>query len=171
MITDSEHEHQAILKDTGLFESASLKRQIIDKGIAKVTGKLKDSGFFVTQSYRINKQIRTPFQAQEWLKKNKIHYKSFEEAKVRKFIIPVQKETKDMEKIITIKKIDEHKRIVSCVVLEPRTQDNPDLQGDYYTQEDIEKAMTTFVENGMAHDQMHDGKVMKSSDVFYTYTE
>lgn len=45
-----------------------------------------------------------------------------------------------------IVKNDEARQIAYGVVLEPRTADNPDTQGDWYTAEDIEVAAHGFLE-------------------------
>ena len=46
-----------------------------------------------------------------------------------------------------IVKNDAARQIAYGVVLEPRTADNPDSQGDWYTAEDIEKAAHGFLES------------------------
>lgn len=45
-----------------------------------------------------------------------------------------------------IVKAADERQIAYAVVLEPRTADNPDSQGDWYTAEDIEKAAHGFME-------------------------
>lgn len=59
-----------------------------------------------------------------------------------------------------IVKSDATRQLAYGVVLEPRTADNPDTQGDWYTAEDIEKAAHGFLERvakGEAWgDLMHD---------------
>lgn len=59
-----------------------------------------------------------------------------------------------------IVKSDGAQQLAYGVVLEPRTADNPDTQGDWYTAEDIEKAAHGFLERvakGEAWgDLMHD---------------
>jgi hypothetical protein len=45
-----------------------------------------------------------------------------------------------------IVKADHSRQLAYGVVLEPRTADNPDTQGDWYTAEDIEKAAHGFLE-------------------------
>lgn len=60
-----------------------------------------------------------------------------------------------------IAKIDAVHQVAYGVVLEPRTADNPDTQGDFYTAEDIRDACWTFndaVAKGDGFgDLMHDG--------------
>jgi len=62
---------------------------------------------------------------------------------------------------VEIAKADSKRRIAVGVVLEPRTADNPDTQGDWYTTEDVELAAHGFmasVAKGEAFgDLMHDG--------------
>jgi hypothetical protein len=45
-----------------------------------------------------------------------------------------------------IAKVDVVRQIAYGVVLEPRTEANPDTQGDWYTAADIEKACHSFLE-------------------------
>lgn len=44
-----------------------------------------------------------------------------------------------------IAKFDGARQIAYGVVLEPRTADNPDTQGDWYTADDVEKACHSFL--------------------------
>ena len=163
------NEHSARVMNPDLFINSTFRRKKIDKGVSVILGKLKNNKTdkMKVQAYRFNKQVFTPFQAKQWLKNNKIKYIKFEaaEKKITKGYQPF-KEAFGMEKIVSIKKIDEYKKMVSCIVLEPTDPDNTDLQGDFYTEEDIEKAMLSFVENGMMLNEMHEkDKIYKNSDV------
>ena len=75
------NEHAARILNPINFIKDSFKRKNIATGIDIILGKLKTSGKFVTQTYRFNKNIFSPIQAQTWLKAHKIHYISFEKAK------------------------------------------------------------------------------------------
>jgi len=59
-----------------------------------------------------------------------------------------------------IAKADTVRQIAYGVVLEPRTADNPDTQGDWYDADDVEAAFHAFHEaiakSGFAGDLMHD---------------
>lgn len=46
---------------------------------------------------------------------------------------------------VRIVKADDEQRVAVGVVLEPRTPDDPDLEGDWYTAEDVEEAAYGFM--------------------------
>lgn len=63
-----------------------------------------------------------------------------------------------------IVKADARRQIAYGVVLEPRTEDNPDSQGDWYDVGDIAKAahgfMTRLAKAAAGADLMHEGDVL-----------
>ena len=72
----------------------------------------------------------------------------------------------DASRLVTlvapIAKRDTARQIAYGVVLEPRSEDDPDAQGDWYTAEDVEQAAHFFMAevtkgNGFS-DVMHDGE-------------
>ena len=72
-----------------------------------------------------------------------------------------------------IAKADGARQIAYAVVLEPRTEANPDSQGDWYTAEDIEKAAHDFlaeVAKGEAYpDLMHEDGCPPIGDLVESY--
>lgn len=68
----------------------------------------------------------------------------------------------DLQLRSRIVKADARLQIVYGVVLEPRTEDNPDSQGDYYDAEDVRKAghgfMARLAKGAAGADLMHEGE-------------
>lgn len=73
----------------------------------------------------------------------------------------VNKVEKQVEVVATIAKRDEPRQVAFGVVLEPRSADAPDLQGDYYDERDVEDAaygfMAEVTKGSGFSDVMHDG--------------
>jgi ATP-dependent protease ClpP protease subunit len=75
------NEHSARIKDPSEFDPKSFRSKDIADGVRIITGKLKNGdGAMVTQTYRLKADKFTVAEAKDWLKKNNVHYISFEAA-------------------------------------------------------------------------------------------
>jgi len=71
-------------------------------------------------------------------------------------------EAQPVDLLAPIAKRDGARQIAYGIALEPRTPDDPDLQGDWYTADDIERAahhfMSEVTKGSGFSDLMHDGR-------------
>ena len=75
-----QNEHSARVRDPGDFQSDSFRRKNIARGVDIIMGRLKGETTMTAQAYRFDKTVFTVAEAKAWLKKNNIHYISFEPA-------------------------------------------------------------------------------------------
>ena len=75
-----QNEHSARVRDPGDFQPDSFRRKNIARGVDIIMGRLKGETTMMTQAYRFDKTVFTAAEAKAWLKKNNIHYISFEPA-------------------------------------------------------------------------------------------
>ena len=75
-----QNEHSARVRDPGDFQPDSFRRKNIARGVDIIMGRLKGETTMTAQAYRFDKTVFTVSEAKAWLKKNNIHYISFEPA-------------------------------------------------------------------------------------------
>lgn len=78
------NEHAARVIDPDKFEEGSFRRKNIAEGVDIILGKLKSTGKWATQTYRLKSDKFTAEQAREWLKKHNAGNYSFAAADEKK---------------------------------------------------------------------------------------
>ena len=75
------NEHAARVRDPGDFQPGSFRsKDLPESKIRIILGRLKGETTTTVQAYRFPIDAYTPAEAKQWLKDNKVEYKSFEAA-------------------------------------------------------------------------------------------
>lgn len=154
--------HSCRIKSPGLFQSDSF-RTIQSGKLSIIIGRLKGETTTTTQAFRYSIEAYTESAARAHCEKNEGTFEAAAKEERKGAAVNAVMQTKSIQKEWSVDfiKVEEEKRLVTGIVIEPEVEDT---YGDIISIEEIEKAMIRFMEGNpqirVEHDPDYAPKVV-----------